>query len=330
MVSLEPDFKKMVVAIFGEASKTEDWLAKEGLLAKEDFGLLATDEKDVTTVIVPVAKAGGVPTEALLEQVRFKKLWKACRVEDRTLVGLADSSESDVGLDERVRRTCEQTWQKRHGFTIPAGRLLVSTQMAPMHQMAHAAQRDFSLLPLRRMRLQDGSIPSHAPDSQHVIFLKIRAFWYSWAFVCLDVPEFFNLGAAERVIDKMLVLLHAKHAAGTPPSSFFADAWDSTARVLQDAVRNGKTLVTATEADGTYQHLWAVFVQGACAQNPPGKQPHQVTPDGIDGELSEVMEGARNMQKPKDNQINALRREVEMWKGWAQGPEPKKGKWGKW
>ena len=201
--------------------------------------------------------------------------------------------------------------------------------------MAHATHKDFSLLPLRRMRLQDGSVSPQTSgndgDNRHVIFLKLRAYFHSWAFVCLDIPDYFNLGAAERMVDKIFSLLYTKHAAGRPPPQFFSDAWDATARVLQDAVRSGKSLVTATEADGTYQHLWTVFVKEPSLTHPPGKQLHPQHPGTESGERGEWQARFVSLQRAKDQQIEALKREVEI----LSTPAPpdhavKKGKWSKW
>ena len=53
----------------------------------------------MTTNIIPTAKSSGVPTESQMDHVNFKTLWKRCRQENKR--GVADSSESDVGPDEK-------------------------------------------------------------------------------------------------------------------------------------------------------------------------------------------------------------------------------------
>ena len=141
MAALEPEFKQFIVELFGEESKMEGWLCKEGVLLADDFGLLVTEEKEVDIKILPAAKAGGVATEGLMDGVRIKKQWKVCRKEEKGIGGLADAAESEVGLDEKVRKSCEGTWFKKHGFILAAGRMLVSTQLGPMHAMPHAAHK---------------------------------------------------------------------------------------------------------------------------------------------------------------------------------------------
>jgi len=187
-----------------------------------------------------------------------------------------------------------------------------------MHQMCHAVHKDFSQLPLRRMRLQDGSIPQGNDEdtgNTYSMYLKLRAFWYSLAFVCMDIPDFFNLGAAETMADKLLHYLHTRHSAGRPPVRFLADAWDSTARVMQTAVRGNKTLVQATEADSTYQHFWTVYVPVPSAEPRPPKQQQEQKGKGKgkdkgskggghDGKLAD-------MQRRKDQHIATLKRDLE-------------------
>ena len=93
-----------------------------------------------------------------------------------------------------------------------------------MHDMSHTLApppKDFSLLPVRRMRLQDGSVGSGSADSGagpvHVIFIKLCAFFYSYAFVNVDQPSWFDLGAAEAMVDRILQFLYMNHSNGCPP-----------------------------------------------------------------------------------------------------------------
>ena len=54
-----------------------------------------------------------------MDHVNFLKLWKLCGGENKK--GMADSSESDVGLNERTKMVCEQGWLHKHGYTLFAG-----------------------------------------------------------------------------------------------------------------------------------------------------------------------------------------------------------------
>ena len=338
---LEVEFKALVVQTLGEdAGKAIKWLTAEGLLSAEDFGLLATDEREVTDVVLPAAKAKGVPTEELKHKVAFKKLWKLCRKEEVSYAGLADSTEADTGLCDKTRKSCEGLWRGRHSFTLPAGRMLVSTQMRPMYEMSHTVSphpRDFSLLPLKRMKLQDGSVGAGSSDadvgSVHIIFLKLRAFFYSYAFVNVDNHTWFDYGAAEAMVDRLLGFLYMRHAAGRPPVKFYSEAWDATARVFQKSVRAGKTLTETTEADGTYQHIWSQYVREASDPAPRGggQDVQREKGNNCNGKQKKSDSGYDNrlaqMQRAKDQQISVLKRELEQ-KG-GGGPVPKRGNWAK-
>ena len=151
-------------------------------------------------------------------------------------------------MPERTRKSCEQLFLNKHGYALPPGRKLVGTQAAPILSGSHTMPpdpKDFSLLPVRRMKLEDGSVGAVSNVSElsiHTIYLKIRAFLYSAVFVNMDQPEWFDLAAAEALIDRLMNFLHHHHSAGRPPISFYTNAWESTARAFQLGIRSGKTL----------------------------------------------------------------------------------------
>ena len=66
-------------------------------------------------------------------------------------------------------------------------------------------QKDFSMLSPKRMRTQDGKTATGSTGDSvigntYIIFLNLRAFWYSGASVCVDMHEFFYLAAAEATV----------------------------------------------------------------------------------------------------------------------------------
>ena len=326
-MTLEPTFAGLVSAAFGsvDSPKVLEWLVAESILASEDFGMLASEEKEVEASIIAPAKAKGVHNDALKHKIAFKKLWKMCRIEQDLGTGLADPVESESGLCEKARKSCEATWVQRHGFALAPGRRLVSTQLAPMHSMSHVVgsnPRDFSLLPVRRMKLQDGSLGAHSTDAEMTssinVYLKLRAFWFSYAFVNMDQPEFFSLGAAEQVNDKLLTYLFATHPQGRPPVTFFTEAWDSTARVFQLGVRAGKNLADLTDADSTWQHFWTAFAPPS-RPPPPGfaltdagkNQIGDKGGKGGKGGKGDKGDKISQLQQKKDRQIAQLKRELE-------------------
>ena len=70
---------KGVVCFFGEASQMEAWLLKDQVVLSEDFGLLASEEKEVIPHIISKAKSSGVATEGIVDNVIFKKIGEAVR-----------------------------------------------------------------------------------------------------------------------------------------------------------------------------------------------------------------------------------------------------------
>ena len=68
--SMDADLKTLIVNVFGDGSKFEEWLSKEGLTTTEDLALMAATEKEVNDTIIPAAKTAGVPTEGLMDSIR--------------------------------------------------------------------------------------------------------------------------------------------------------------------------------------------------------------------------------------------------------------------
>ena len=132
-MALEAAFAGLVSAAFGPADspKVREWLLAESILSSEDFGMLASEEKEVDASIIAPAKAKAVPADALKHKIVFKKLWKMCRKEQDQGNGLADPVESESGLCEKARKSCEAAWVQKHGYALAPGRRLVSTQLAP-------------------------------------------------------------------------------------------------------------------------------------------------------------------------------------------------------
>ena len=330
----------------------EDWLLKIQIFTAEDYALMCSEERQIDEEIVKPAKADGVPMD-IKDKVNAKKLWKLCRKEDDSLEssGLADLTEFEKGLPDRTRKTCEQLFLDHHGYALPPGRRLVGTQAAPIHSGSHSMApnpKDFSLLPVKRMRLEDGSVGTYSNDGEmsiHIIFLKLRAFLYTSVFVNMDQRQFFDLAAAEATADRLLEFLHHRHAAGRPPISHYTNAWEQTARVFQLGVRSGKTLKELVAQESLYQHFWTQYVPDASRTSSrkddgssQGKGAGKV--GGKNGKKErDRNEGDKtaHIQQAKDREIAALKRQISDMKQEKPGNgggdfsgKYKKPRWGTW
>ena len=127
-------FLAQLVSIFGAGTKFEEWLNTVGIQTAEDFSLITSEERFVDDEISKPAKTWGVPME-IKDRVNIRKLWKRCRMEDDTTAatGQSDLTEFDKGLPDKTRKTCEQLFLTKHGYSLPPGRRLVGTQAAPIH-----------------------------------------------------------------------------------------------------------------------------------------------------------------------------------------------------
>ena len=75
----------------------------------------------------------------------------------------------------------------------------------------------------------------------------------------------------------------------------WTNAWDNTARVMQSAVRSGKTLISTTEADSAYQQL--------VAPNEKGNTGNQQQDKGKDAHCTDLESKLTNVPRFKDQQI---------------------------
>ena len=118
-MALEIAFEGLVAAAFGptDAPKVLEWLVAESILASEDFGMLASEEKEVEASIIAPAKAKGVHSDALKHKIAFKKLWKMCRVEQDLGTGLADPVDQANGS---VSSMCERRSPTHTLFVQPS------------------------------------------------------------------------------------------------------------------------------------------------------------------------------------------------------------------
>ena len=347
---MDSAFKAQVVNIFEADSKFEAWLVKVQIWTAKDFALICSEERLVDEEIVKPAAADGVPME-IKDKVNVKKLWKACRKDDETVAasGLSDLTEFDKGLPERSRKSCEQLFLNKHGYALPPARRLVGTQAAPIRSGSHNMPpdpKDFSLLPVRRMKLEDGSVGAVSNDSEmsiHTIYLKIRAFLYTAVFVNMDQPEWFDLAAVEALIARIMNFLHHRHSAGRPPISFCTNVWESTARAFQLGILSGKTLKELASQESIYQHFWTQHVpdtnrtERARAEKSPqrGAGKARGKEGGRDRARDEGDKVAK-IQRTKDHEIASLIRQLSEVKdkttsdNCKSSGEHKKQHWGRW
>ena len=200
--------------------------------------------------------------------------------------------------------------------------------------------KDFSLPPVRRLELEDGSVGAVSNDSEmsiHTIYLKIRAFLHSAVFVNMDQPEWFDLASAEALIDRIINFLHHRHALRSPsirtrgsPQPWLS-SWESTLKEL-------------ASQESIYQHFWTKYVpdtsrtERARAEKSPqrgGSRKGGGKEGGRDRARDEGDKVAQ-IQRTKDRKIASLKRQLSEFKdktssnsGKSSG-EHKKQHWGRW
>ena len=281
-------------------------------------------------------------------KVALRKLWKLARAEETTDNRATDMAESAEGLPDKVRKSCDALWLEKHGYALMPGRKLVGQQLRPMFDMSHAqapAIKDFPLLAVRRMRLQDNSVQVCSNDAELKegiqVFIRVRAFLYSLAFVNMDNTAFWDLATAELTADRILTFIHTTGPHGRPPVSYLAEAWDATSRVFQLAVRGGTPLKEIAAAESNWQHNWTSYTPAARPNLPnQSDQPNQFDQSrrGRRGKGEGKNEKAgvataeqvRKMQQRKDKEISDLKRDLRASQQGSGSGSQGSSSWSKW
>ena len=337
---MDQELRRIVRRVCGEDSKLEEWLTSEGLTTVEDVALLAVDEAAVDRTVIPAAKAKGMPTEQLRDVVNVKKVWKACRTSMTGTTSGGTGFDGDVPLPEGIKKECDSLWGQQHNFTIGACRLLIPCQQNPLHLATHAARKDFPIVQVKKIKMQSGSSTCETDEkvaddnTPHAANIRLRAFWTTMAYINIDQPAYLDYQTTEELCDKILDWVHRRHRAGRPPTSFFLNAWEQTSRVLQSGVRNGKTLKELLTADSSFQHFWTVYVpEGQSVQGREESSGSRTRGQDL-SEKEKFERTLSKVQREKDLQIQALKRQLESSKSGTSDSSSKRpntgnpSKWG--
>ena len=335
-------FDSQLKAIIDSVNPAEEfvaWLKTLGALEIEGVALLAPTEEKLEALF-DTMKGAGVPTEALGNRLKIKKVWSRCRAAHAAgTTGGAPSSTQQDALPDGVARSLKDLWTSQHHFTILATRLLAVHQVRQIHEAIHASPRTMPSLVISKMKLstygqptndQEGLLvrpghPVEAVQPEEVkatfdVFIRIRAFFTTVAYTSIDQVEFFDYQSCEGIVDNIFFWLYKRHKGERPNLAFFLDAFTSTMQIFQEAVRNGRPLKAVVNNYAEYQHHWTVYVpngqdntqqEGGHAQKRPRDQSSQSN-EALKNDLNNLKEALRKVQSEKDKEIARLRSSLDM------------------
>ena len=243
---------------------------------EESFALLATDEKEVKTVILDLLKAGGLELKEPSEQVAIKKLWISCRrsLESPSGNTSAPSSERSDELAPETAIDLKSQWAALHGYVLPEGHLLSASLQLKLWKSANSPSPIVEAVLMENLRLLCQKSKATVPllnvvtltttkveaDSIYgpmEVYARARAWFLTMAYISVRRASWFDLQTATFASEKIFDLVQRTSGHSSPPISHFLIAWAGTVNHFAEQVRvtNG-TLKESVLNTGMWEHKW--------------------------------------------------------------------------
>jgi hypothetical protein len=226
-------------------------------------------------IIIPAAADGVVLSIKMKSNIR--KLWTACRKNMKTSGETKDDAEGKPLGEAQAYDILEQ-WKTAHGFVIPDAWLLIPTIVGKLWRDVNAPSPKIevmlveSLRPLSCYDKSTGNMltaaPGKAVEAMSVIvdtvarpmelYVRVRAWFVTMAYVSIRTPSFFDLQAAFFASDKILQFVTQTYNKGqVAPLSFYTAAWAATMHFFSEQVRvAGATLKKLVMDTGAWEFRW--------------------------------------------------------------------------
>ena len=261
------------------------WLVGQDIRDEETFACAADSQADVRD-IVKAAKASGVTFATVGKEACVMKLWHACRkaisVEECKPAVTTPAADKDAPIPPEVELGLKREWDRRHTFVIPTSSVLVASLQGRIYRalLEDPPRLEITLAEaLRPMSCTDKAmgtmlavVPGRAIEPIAVVadsvprpfdlYLRVRAWFFSLAFISVKRPEWFDLQDAWYASERILYFVLSQYNGMTPPTSYFVTAWALTINHFADAIRTqeGTTLKALVYNAGAWEHRWTNFV----------------------------------------------------------------------
>ncbi len=325
--TISPDLQ----GIYNECNISQaaaDWLMTQGVLSPLEFALLAQKEDEITSKVIAPVKTAGHVVESMQSTLSYTKCWVLCRRamsrdEERVKSGL---NNEDQPLPQETDKTYRQAWQRRRNFPLGTDRLLTSNLQNRLHRGLSSRPRRMEIFLIEQLRtmgcterkaqqamlVQAGQpvrgteVYDDAARSHFELWIRIRAFFTTIAFVSINDIEFMSFGGAEQMSDTILRLVHNNYGGSLAPVSHYVEAWAQTAKLMSEHVSTNEGLLeTFVKSPSSWRHLWTNYVKPANA--PAGRAAKTSSGPDIDKDLADDMatmkERVRNMQSQRDKAL---------------------------
>ena len=311
----------------GIDANIQKFLENKRILNDESFALMAADEKEVRSEILPFIRAGGYRLEEMEEQVAIKKLWMSCRRAMAPSFNQPSGSAPVMVTDELPSETnidLKAHWKAVHGYILPDTWLLSAKLQMTLWKGVHATTPSVEVVLIERLRLlcqsarDSGTLINASTmtasrvevDQIHgplEVYSRSRAWFMTMAYASIRKPAWFDLQTAVFASEKIFDLVQRTSGGRFPPLGFLIEAWANTVNHFAEQVRvTGKPLSELVVNTGTWEHKWTWTATQAVNGGGAVDLPRHLANDVADAATQ-----ARHAQSMMDRQANARRHIAE-------------------
>ena len=216
MAAVDAQFAQLLMQI-GIADDFKDFLKAQLVFDADMFGRLCSTEAEVKIDIIAVAQGAHVKFDNLAAKGKVVKLWGACR---EIMKGKAASKEEIIGVDQKMPKPdsdyIEKQWKTQHNIVLPEDWLLIETLQGEIWRAVTASPHAVPVILVEHLRTlscsdkpvgmtlalvpgraaETGAVISDAVTKPMEIYNRIRAFFYTAAYVSIKDPTFFEFQTA--------------------------------------------------------------------------------------------------------------------------------------
>ena len=354
MPPLEGRFEQMAISA-GVPSVFIEFLRKAGITQADSFAVWCAEEKLIQTEMLDAAKADGHEVTDIKHKIAVKKLWHLARKNLNAPGGSVGGSAKDEDeIPKDSREDIIKVWKATHDFVLPESWLLMPSLQKTLWLEITSDPPKLEIMLLEGMRQQgctnkglSNSVTSYSErgrESREVIsetvhrpseiFLRLRAFFCTVAYVTIRKKSWFSLQDAVFMSDKIYKFTNQSFNGYFAPTPFYLASWASTINSFSEKIRiQGMSLSQCVHTTGGWEHFWTSFSPPTVSDRSAGT-PGNVGPDmprDLQDQLRRAREDAKLWREKADryrNERDGFTEGKGRVKAGAFGKDKGKGKYG--
>ena len=275
---MEPQLAQIMMTL-AVPEDFKNFVVSQGIKTAEDFGRLCATEEKVKDEIIEPAKAANVKFDTLVTKSLIVQLWGVCRETMKTQAAAKDdvNNNADAPIPKPSADDIAKVWKGLHSFVLPEDWLLTAGLQGKIWRAITADTPTVPVLLVEHLRTLANKdkpvgaqlclVPGRVAETIGVVadlctkpielYMRIRAFFYTVAYVSVRDTSFFDVQTALFMSEKVLNFVSQTFKNQVPPTAFYVQAWASTAHHLSEQVRiSGSSLKDACLGTAGWEHRW--------------------------------------------------------------------------